>query len=116
MPNLRDVRDCLLLGFEENMLTDEELILLYDMNTSKNPDFPYWQYESFDLDDLCDDECKAEFRFMKKDICHLKDVLQVPDEVVSSGNNMPSDSLNHVPPTRPPKHKIHPYSSMHATL
>ena len=48
------------------------------MNTSKNPDFPYWQYDPFNLHDLCDDECKAEFRFLKDDI-HL---LQVPDEVV----------------------------------
>ena len=82
MPNLRGVRDCLLLGFEENILTYEEFILLYDMNTSKNPDFPYWQNESFDLDDQCDDECKAEFRFMNNDIYQLKDVLQVPDEIV----------------------------------
>ena len=52
------------------------------MNASKNPDFPYWQYDPFDLDDLCDDECKAEFRFLKNDIHLLKDVLQVPDEVV----------------------------------
>ena len=81
MPNLRGVRDCLLLGLEENILTYEEFILLYDMNTSKNPDFPYWQNESFDLDDLCDDECKAEFRFMNNDIYQLKDVLQVPDEI-----------------------------------
>ena len=82
MPNLRSVRECLLFGFEENLLNDEEFILLYDMNTSKNPDFPYWQYDPFDLDDLCDDECKAEFRFLKNDIHLLKDVLQVPDEVV----------------------------------
>ena len=56
MPNLGGVRDCLLLGFKENILTYKEFILLYDMNTSKNLDFPYWQNESFDLDDLCDDE------------------------------------------------------------
>lgn len=82
MPNLRSVRECLLFGFEENLLNDEEFILLYDMNTSKNPDLPYWKYDPFDLDDLCDDECKAEFRFLKNDIHLLKDVLQVPDEVV----------------------------------
>lgn len=39
-------------------------------------------YESFDLDDLCDDECKAEFRFMKNYIYQVKDILQVPDEIV----------------------------------
>ncbi|PFX16387.1 hypothetical protein AWC38_SpisGene19327 [Stylophora pistillata] len=79
MPNLRDVRHCLLFDFEGNLLNDEEFILLYDLNTSKNPD---WQYYPFDLDELCDDECKAEFRFLKSDIYVLKDVLQVPDEVV----------------------------------
>ena len=82
MPNLRDVRHCLLFGFEGNLLNDEEFILLYDLNTSKNPDFPYWQYDPLDLDKLCDDECKAEFRFLKNDIYVLKDVLQIPDEVV----------------------------------
>ena len=56
MLNLGDLRDCLLLGVEENILTDEEFILQYDMNASKNPDFPYLQYESFHLDYLCDDE------------------------------------------------------------
>ena len=64
MPNLRSVRECLLFGFEENLLNDEEFILLYNINTLKNPDFPYWQYDPF--------------RFLKDDI-HL---LQVPDEVV----------------------------------
>ena len=82
MPNLRNVRECLLFGFEENPLNDEEFILLYDMNISKNPDFPYWQYDPFDLDGLCDDECKAEFPFLKNNIHLLKDVLQVPEEVV----------------------------------
>ena len=82
MPNLRNVRECLLFGFEENPLNDKEFILLYDMNISKNPDFPYWQYDPFDLDGLCDDECKAEFPFLKNNIHLLKDVLQVPEEVV----------------------------------
>ena len=78
MPNLRNVRECLLFGFEENLLNDEEFILLYDMNISKNPDFPYWQYDPFDLDDLCDDECKAEFPFLKNDIHLLEDVKKHP--------------------------------------
>ena len=73
MPNLRSVRECLLFGFEENLLNDEEFILLYDMNASKNPDFPYWQYDPFDLDDLCDNECTAEFHFLKNDIHLLKE-------------------------------------------
>ena len=82
MPNLHDVRHCLLFGFEGNLLNDEEFILLYDLNTSMSSDFPSWQYDPFDLDKLCDDKCKAEFRFLEKDIYVLKDVLQIPDEVV----------------------------------
>ena len=38
MPSLRE---CLLLAHAQNILDDEEFVLLYDMNTSKNPDFPY---------------------------------------------------------------------------
>ena len=30
----------------ENAIDDEEFLLLYDINKSKNPDFPYWNYES----------------------------------------------------------------------
>ena len=43
MPNLQNVRECLLFGFEENLLNNEEFILLYDMNILKYPDFLYWQ-------------------------------------------------------------------------
>ena len=82
MPNLHDVRDCLLFGFEGKLLNDKEFILLYDLNASKNPDFPSWQYDPFDLDKLCDDECEAEFCFLKNNVYVLKDVLQIPDKVV----------------------------------
>ena len=82
MPRLRDVRDCLLLSHDQNLINDEELLLLYDMNTSKNPDFCYWQYPSFDLDRMNDDECKAEFRFLKNDV--LQEVLRIPDEYTCS--------------------------------
>ena len=51
------------------------------MNTSKNPDFPYWNYGAFDLDQLTDVECKTEFRFHKQDIYNLADVLNIPDEI-----------------------------------
>ena len=37
--------------------------MLYKLNTSKNPDFHYWNYQQFDLENLSDEECKAEFRF-----------------------------------------------------
>ena len=46
------------LSFEENLLSGEEFIHLYDMNTSKNSDFPCWRCDPFDLDELLDDKCK----------------------------------------------------------
>ena len=58
MPNLRNVRDHLLFGFKKNLLNDEEFIHLYDINTSKNRDFPYWQCDPSDLNELRDDVCK----------------------------------------------------------
>ena len=42
-------------------------LLLYDTNQSKNPYFPYWNYQK-NLERLNDAECKAEFRFIKYDM------------------------------------------------
>ena len=82
MPNFRENRFLLLEAFGNGLINDEEFILLYDLNTSQKLDIPYWQYPTFDLDLLQDDECKAEFRFLKNDIYTLYDVLDIPDEIV----------------------------------
>ena len=58
IPNLQNVRDHLLFSFEENLLNGEEFIHLYDINTSKNPDFPRWRFDPFDSDELLDDKYK----------------------------------------------------------
>ena len=81
MAGLRHVRDCLLLSHAQNLITDEEFVFLYDVNTSKNPDFPYWSYPRFELENWTDDECKAEFRFFLNDIFFLQEVLHIPDEI-----------------------------------
>ena len=56
-------------------------MLLYDLNTSKNIDLPYLSCKEFDLDTLSDDECRSEFRFLKNDIYHLAEILQIPNQV-----------------------------------
>ena len=81
MPGLRAVRDALLVYHDQNIIDDDELLLLYDLNSSKNPDFPYWRYDYFDLDKLSDAECKAEFRFLKEHTYELKEVFGIPDEI-----------------------------------
>ncbi|XP_066914769.1 uncharacterized protein [Clytia hemisphaerica] len=82
MPALRDVRNALVLSYAFDMIDDFEFAALYDINRSKNPDFPYWIYEGFDLDKLTDDQSKADFRFFKNDIYMLKEALQIPDTFI----------------------------------
>ena len=41
MATFRKTCECLLTGYAEIFIDEEEFTLLYDINTSKNPDFPY---------------------------------------------------------------------------
>ena len=68
MASFRDTRNLLLESYTENVIDNTEFFLLYDMNTSENPDFPYWNYDQFDLENISEAECKAEFRFYRNDI------------------------------------------------
>ena len=53
--------------------------MLWDANTSKNPDFPVTVYPKFNLDEKDAAEVKAEFRFGKNDIPSLYEVLRIPE-------------------------------------
>ena len=81
MPYKRQIREILLLSYDDNLIDDEEFVLLYDSSKSKNPDFPYWNYQSFDLDHMEDDECKAQFRFHKSNVYNLREILRIPSEI-----------------------------------
>ena len=81
MATFREAREALLLANDLHLIDDEEMLLLYDLNRSKNLDIPYWKYEKFELDSLSDDECKSEFRFLKHDIYTLLDVLNLPEKI-----------------------------------
>ena len=59
--------------------------MLYNLNTSKNPDFPYCNYQQFDLKNLSDEECKGNFRFRKNNIYFLEEALHISDDVIFSG-------------------------------
>ena len=83
MPYLREVREALFLAHLNNIIDDEEFVCLYDLNRSKNLDYPYWNYERFSLDELTDDECWSEFRFNRRDIYKLKEVFNIPEEIVT---------------------------------
>ena len=75
----KNVRNLLLINQNDGFIDDNEFHVLYDLFASKNFDFPYDSYESFDLEELDESESFAEFRFGKRDIQILKEVLQIPD-------------------------------------
>jgi len=70
----------------------------------KNPNFPYNEYSSFDLDNMSEDECKAELRFVKNDLPVLAEALQIPPfkyftrkwkKMASRGTNHGSGRVNY---------------------
>ena len=81
MVTFREAREALLLANDQDLIDDEEMLVLYDLNRSRNLDIPYWKYEKFELDSLSDDECKSVFRFLKHDIYTLLDALSLPDKI-----------------------------------
>ena len=72
-----DTREALLFAYSEDWLDDVEFLVLNELNTSTNVDFPYDFYDQFDLDDIDEAECIAEFRFEKRHILLLEEVLQI---------------------------------------
>ena len=77
MPSFRDIRHALAYAFTEDVFDEEEFILLYNLFTSKNREVRYWEHDRFDLDKWSTDECMTHFRFDKKAVFDLIDVLQV---------------------------------------
>ena len=82
--SFQHARDALVLCHDNRVIDDEEFCLLYDANRSKNPEFPYEEYGKFDLEDMDDAECKAEFRFHKEDTPVLAEVLGLPETFTCS--------------------------------
>ena len=78
MASLKSTREALFLAYCEELITDEEFLILNDLNCSQNLDFPYCSYEKFNLEDIDESECIAEFRFEKQHILLLEEVLQIP--------------------------------------
>ena len=67
MASFREIRSILLQSFDDGDISEDEVLLPYDVNISKNPDFPYESYGKFDLNDIDDSECLSEFCFRKSD-------------------------------------------------
>ena len=74
MASFRETREALLLVYDEDLINDEEFVLLYNLNESRNFDCPYWNYSRFDLDDWSDEECGSDLRFFKADVYTFRSV------------------------------------------
>ena len=70
-------------AYRNKFINEQEFALLYDAHKSKNPEFPYWNCERFDLDEKIEEECTAEFRFYREDIYGLVDQVQLVDEITT---------------------------------
>jgi len=79
MMNLREVQEMILMLYAGNIIDDEEFLVLYDVNTPKNPEYPFWLYPSFDLENYSDDECNTMFRFKKNGIYNFVEALHIPE-------------------------------------
>ena len=62
----RDVRNFLLISHADGIIDDEEFIVLYDLYSSRDPDFPYHHYTAFDLDALDESETTKDTTSNKK--------------------------------------------------
>ena len=87
------IRETLLLAHHSKFLSHEEFVLWYDLNKPKNLEIPCGE-RRFDIDDLCDDECQASFRFFRNDIYRLTEVLDLPDEI-ECYNGLVVDKVDH---------------------
>ena len=76
--SFRETREMLLLAYDSKIISDEEFLVLWESYRSKNPDFLYSSYARFDLENIHETECLAEFRVQKQDIPVLANVLQLP--------------------------------------
>lgn len=66
MLSFRERREALLLVDDQDSINYEEFILQYNLNTSKNFDSTYWNYDRIHVDGLTDKDCRSDFDFIKQ--------------------------------------------------
>ena len=77
--SFQDFREVLICSYAAGCISDKAFVILYKEYESANLCFPYWEYGSFELDDLERSKCKAEFRVEKEDIPRIAAPLLVPN-------------------------------------
>lgn len=66
----------------DDVLDEEQVISIFGDLTRKNPPFPYWKFETIDvqLSDMSEAEVRAEFRFAPSEIDLLRQALRIPQK------------------------------------
>ena len=80
MATFREVRDLVAVACFEEIIDEDDFLLLWDLHDSKILHFPYEDYGRFELDEMDDSECLAEFRVKKHDLPDLAAALQIPNQ------------------------------------
>ena len=80
MPTFLNAQIALLESYMHGEIDDHDFLVLWQVNLSKNPDFPYEDYGQFSLDKMDETECRAEFPFSKTDLLLLVHALGYPDQ------------------------------------
>ena len=62
----------------ENLLSNDGFLVQWEDNQLKNPDSPWDRYSPFDLENIDEAKCKAEFRVEQRDPHTLGEVLEIP--------------------------------------
>ena len=65
-----------------DVLDEEQVISIFGDLTRKNPPFPYWKFETIDvqLSDMSEAEVRAEFRFSPSERALLREALRIPQK------------------------------------
>lgn len=108
MSSLKDFRELLILSYNSNFVSDEEFVVLNSAFQSKNPDFSYDSYPSFDLDDVNEAECKAEFRVGKRDLpMHATEMSVLPLSIQRHDPAVRQEASLHDQPHHESGHGLH---------
>ena len=73
MTSFRDDQNLIILSHGSNLVEAKECLILYDLFESRNPNFPHEAYTKFDS--------LVEFRFRKREILSLAEVLEIPETI-----------------------------------
>ena len=76
----------------DDVLDEEQVISIFGDLTRQNPPFPYWKFETIDvqLSDMLEAEVRAEFRFAPSKIDLLRRALRIPQKFTCLNGTMAS--------------------------